>query len=159
MGVSVAYGCALAAGRFWLLGDEEAVTGLLFPGQALPAGAREGETSALRRGAGELEEYFTGRRRAFSVPVRVEGGTPFQRAVWAALREIPYGGRVSYGELAARLGRPGAARAVGGACGRNPLPILIPCHRVTAAGGGMGGYTPGRDWKTLLLALEQGTPG
>lgn len=87
----------------------------------------------------ELREYFRGERRAFSVALAPEG-TDFQRAVWGALLEIPFGETRSYAQLAASMGRPGAARAVGQANGRNPIPILVPCHRVIAAGGGIGGY-------------------
>jgi len=86
------------------------------------------------------------------VPLRLRG-TRFQLAVWGALQEIPYGQAVTYGELAELVGRPRAARAVGRAVGTNPLPILVPCHRVVAAGG-LGGYGPGPSWKERLLALE-----
>ncbi len=85
------------------------------------------------------------------------GGTPFQVSVWRALLRIPPGRPTTYGALAARLGRPGAARAVGGACGANPVPVLIPCHRVLAAGGGLGGFSAGREWKRRLLAVEAAT--
>jgi O-6-methylguanine DNA methyltransferase len=81
-------------------------------------------------------------------------GTDFQRAVWAALRDIPRGRTVAYGELARTVGRPRAVRAVGAACGANPIPVLIPCHRVLAAGGGLGGFTAGLEWKRRLLARE-----
>lgn len=79
---------------------------------------------------------------------------PFRRAAWRALRGIPRGTTITYGELARRAGRPGAARAAGGACGANPLPLFVPCHRVTAANGQPGGFTGGLDWKRLLLAGE-----
>jgi O-6-methylguanine DNA methyltransferase len=82
------------------------------------------------------------------------GSTPFQIAVWRALREIPVGCTVTYGTFAARLGRPHAARAVGGACGANPIPVLVPCHRVMAANGRLGGFSAGLDWKRRLLAVE-----
>lgn len=87
------------------------------------------------------------------VPLDV-GGTPFQRAVWGAARAIPHGRTRTYGEIAAAVGRPGAARAVGQALGANPVPLLVPCHRVVAAGGGLGGFTGGLDLKARLLALE-----
>ena len=101
----------------------------------------------------ELEEYFAGRRTAFSVPLSMHG-TPFQMAVWAALRAIPYGETRSYGELARRIGRPGACRAVGMANHVNPLPILVPCHRVVGADGHLTGYAGGLDGKKYLLDLE-----
>lgn len=105
----------------------------------------------------ELAAYFSGKLRLFSVPLALEGGTSFQRRVWQALREIPYGKTVTYGELARSLGlSAGASRAVGSACGANPLPIVIPCHRVVTANGGLGGYSGGLWRKEQLLALEQG---
>lgn len=87
----------------------------------------------------QLEQYFRGERRDFDLPLDVDG-SPFQREVWDALGRIPYGATESYGQLAERVGRPGAARAVGGANGRNPVPIVVPCHRVIGAGGALTGY-------------------
>jgi len=108
----------------------------------------------LEEGAAQLMAYFGGRLRRFSLPLRLVG-TEFERRVWLALMEIPYGETRTYGGLAAGLGRPGAARAVGGACGRNPLPVIVPCHRVRAKGG-MGGFAWGIEAKAALLALEAG---
>jgi O-6-methylguanine DNA methyltransferase len=87
-------------------------------------------------------------------PLDLAGGTPFQRKVWAALRRIGAGETETYGQLAAALGRPKAARAVGSACAANPAPLLIPCHRVVASGGGLGGFSGGLEWKRKLLARE-----
>lgn len=87
----------------------------------------------------QLEEYFRGERRDFDLPLELDG-SPFQREVWDALGRIPYGATESYGQLAERVGRPGAARAVGGANGRNPVPIVVPCHRVIGATGALTGY-------------------
>lgn len=101
----------------------------------------------------ELSEYAAGTRHVFTLPVRLEGMTDFGRQVLGACAEIPWGETVTYGELAQRIGNPGAVRAVGGALGRNPLPIVIPCHRVLAASG-IGGFSGGLDWKRLLLGLE-----
>jgi len=89
----------------------------------------------------------------FSIPLKAEG-TDFQTRVWTALRDVPFGKTVSYGELAAQIGNPKAARAIGGAVGKNPIPIIIPCHRVLAAGGKLGGFTGGTDIKEWLLAIE-----
>ncbi len=102
----------------------------------------------------QLTEYFGGARRDFDLPLKIEG-TPFQLAVWGALAEIPYGTTLSYGELARRIGRPQAARAVGAANGQNPLPIVIPCHRVIGAGGALTGYGGGMRNKAFLLELER----
>jgi methylated-DNA-[protein]-cysteine S-methyltransferase len=101
----------------------------------------------------ELAEYFAGQRTEFTVPVR-PSGTPFQKRVWAALTGIPFGVTISYGELARRVGQPTAARAVGGANGRNSIPIVIPCHRVVRSEGALGGFSYGLDLKERLLALE-----
>ncbi|MBN2338758.1 MAG: methylated-DNA--[protein]-cysteine S-methyltransferase [Acidobacteria bacterium] len=103
--------------------------------------------------ARQLAAYFRGELRTFRLKVH-PAGTPFQRAVWRELEKIPYGTTLSYGELAARIGNPAAARAVGGANGRNPLPIVVPCHRVISGDGSLGGYTGGVDIKKFLLALE-----
>jgi methylated-DNA-[protein]-cysteine S-methyltransferase len=101
----------------------------------------------------QLAEYFAGERRQFDVPFDMRG-TPFQRAVWEALLSIPFGETRSYGEIAAQLGRPGAARAVGAANGRNPLSIVAPCHRVIGSTGKLTGFAGGVEVKAALLALE-----
>ncbi|MDR9396933.1 methylated-DNA--[protein]-cysteine S-methyltransferase [Pontimonas sp.] len=103
----------------------------------------------------QLEEYFAGTRHTFDVPVSMKG-TPFQEAVWSALESIPYGETASYGQLAQRVGRPGAARAVGGAVGGNPVPIIVPCHRVMGSTGKITGYSGGDGiaTKKALLAHE-----
>jgi methylated-DNA-[protein]-cysteine S-methyltransferase len=108
-----------------------------------------------RQVAAELAEYAAGERRDFSVPVAFEG-TAFDREVWRAVAAIPYGETVSYAEIARRVGRPRAYRAVGAANGRNPIPIIIPCHRVVASDGGLGGYGGGLPLKRRLLELEAG---
>jgi len=105
--------------------------------------------------ASRVRAYFDGDLRALDdVPVRLEGGTPFQREVWAALRSIPLGETISYAELARRVGRPGAFRAVGAANGQNPVGVVVPCHRVIAADGTLGGYAGGLDRKRWLLVHE-----
>ena len=110
-------------------------------------------TPLLEEAARQLEEYFAGRRRDFDLPL-APAGTTFQREVWAALREIPYGRTCSYGDVARAVGRPAACRAVGMANHRNPLPIVIPCHRVVGASGALTGYAGGVEVKEALLALE-----
>ena len=102
----------------------------------------------------QLEEYFAAQRTDFDVPMTLRG-TPFQRTVWAALREIPYGETVGYGQLAQRIGRPAAARAVGLANGRNPISIVVPCHRVVGATGNLIGYGGGLERKLHLLDFER----
>ncbi|MFD3545998.1 methylated-DNA--[protein]-cysteine S-methyltransferase [Streptomyces sp. NPDC058655] len=103
----------------------------------------------------QLAAYFAGERREFDLPLRLEG-TDFQRSVWDQLVRIPYGETWSYGQLADRLGKPNASRAVGLANGRNPIGIIVPCHRVIGASGGMTGYGGGLDRKVRLLAFESG---
>ncbi|NLJ11310.1 MAG: methylated-DNA--[protein]-cysteine S-methyltransferase [Treponema sp.] len=106
--------------------------------------------------AAELEAYFNGKLQTFSVPINLDRGTDFQRRVWQALLAIPYGKTVTYGELARSLGlSAGASRAVGNACGANPLPIIVPCHRVVAANGSLGGYSGGLWRKEGLLKVER----
>jgi methylated-DNA-[protein]-cysteine S-methyltransferase len=105
----------------------------------------------------QLAAYFAGELREFTVPLHLHG-TPFQRSVWEELRRIPYGETRSYGQLADRLGKSGASRAVGLANGRNPVGIIVPCHRVIGSTGGLTGYGGGLDRKQRLLAFESGVP-
>lgn len=142
-------------GELALAGDERALTRIYLPGAPRPpAPAPPSPAPApLLQAAGQLAEYFAGGRRTFELPLRLEG-TPFQRAVWTTLATIGYGETISYAELAARVGRPRAFRAVGQANGANPVPIVLPCHRVIAADGTIGGYGGGLDAKRVLLGLE-----
>jgi methylated-DNA-[protein]-cysteine S-methyltransferase len=105
----------------------------------------------------ELDEYFAGTRRSFDLPLDPHG-TPFQLAVWEQLRTIPPGTTTTYADVAARVGRPGASRAVGAAIGRNPISIVVPCHRVVGSGGSLTGYAGGIERKTALLRLEGALP-
>jgi methylated-DNA-[protein]-cysteine S-methyltransferase len=118
-------------------------------------GADPEAEALLARALEELEAYFRGERREFSTPLDLEGrGSPLEARVWEALRAIPYGETRSYGEVARAVRRPGAARAVGGACSRNPIPVIVPCHRVIAADGSLHGFTGGLDLKARLLSVE-----
>lgn len=117
----------------------------------------EGNHRLLREAERQLREYFAGKRRSFDLPLAPKG-TPFQREVWQALASIPYGRTSSYGELAARVGRPSASRAIGAANGRNPLPIVLPCHRVIGADGSLTGFGGGLPTKQFLLKLEGALP-
>lgn len=109
--------------------------------------------AALSEVLTQLREYFAGARRSFDVPLDLRG-TAFQKSVWREVARVPYGGTVTYGEIARRIGKPKAARAVGGAVGANPVPIFIPCHRVIGASGALTGYGGGLDVKEDLLRLE-----
>ena len=128
-----------------------AVTAIRLHGRA----TRLPETLLERQVASELREYLAGVRSRFTFHIS-PAGTDFERRVWEALQQIPYGATRTYGEIAASLGRPAAARAVGSANHKNPIPIVIPCHRVVAANGGLGGYGGGLELKRNLLDLEAG---
>jgi methylated-DNA-[protein]-cysteine S-methyltransferase len=120
-----------------------------------PAGHPESGPAPLLQAAREqLDEYFAGRRTDFTLPLAPPGGTGFEQAVWAQITAIPYGETATYGTVAARVGQADAARAVGVACNRNPLPILVPCHRVVGAGGKLVGFGGGLPRKRFLLELE-----
>ena len=138
-------------GPMALEGTEEGLTALYLPNCPMePAGK---ENPLLTRGRKELLEYFEGKRQTFDLPLNPQG-TPFQRKVWSALSDIPYGQAITYGELARRVGCPKGSRAVGQANHRNPLPILLPCHRVVGTGGTLTGYGGGLELKEWLLRLE-----
>ena len=143
-------------GTIQLRGTEAALTGVFMEEHrrepARPSGAVR-DAAPLRSAQRELEEYLAGERREFSVALEPTG-TPFQRRVWQELRAIPYGQTISYVELARRVANPRAIRAVGQANGRNAISIIVPCHRVIAADGSLGGYGGGLTRKRHLLALE-----
>jgi methylated-DNA-[protein]-cysteine S-methyltransferase len=129
--------------------EHDAVTEIRLHGRA----TRAPETPPERQVAQELSEYLGGRRACFTFHV-APSGTDFERRVWDALQQIPYGETRTYGEIAKRLGAPHGARAVGSANHKNPIPIVIPCHRVVRTGGGLGGYGGGLELKRKLLDLE-----
>ena len=140
-------------GELLLLSDGERLTGLL-PGDR-PAADMVRDPAALADAVDQLRAYLAGERTTFALPVR-QPGTAFQQRVWAELMTIPYGQTISYADLAARVGRPAAARAVGSANGRNRVCVVVPCHRVIAAGGALGGYNAGLWRKEWLLGHETG---
>ena len=142
-------------GTITLVADEEGLRGLWLSGRERSMAGRR-DDKALASVRAQLDEYFAGERADFDIPLSMHG-TPFQLTVWDALRKIPYGETASYGEIAANIGQPGAARAVGSANGRNPVAIIVPCHRVIASGGKLGGYGGGLDRKQFLLDLERGS--
>jgi methylated-DNA-[protein]-cysteine S-methyltransferase len=140
-------------GELLVAGDGDALTAVHMEGS--PGAGWRRDPAALRDAAEQLRTYFAGELREFDLPLAPHG-TPFQREVWSALREIPYGRTISYAELARMVGRPGSARAVGAANGRNPIAVVIPCHRVIGASGALTGYGGGLGRKRLLLDLEAG---
>jgi methylated-DNA-[protein]-cysteine S-methyltransferase len=103
----------------------------------------------------QMDEYFTGRRQEFDLPFKIEVGTDFQKAVWTELAKVSFGVTRTYGEIAAAIGRPNAVRAVGHAVGSNPISIIVPCHRILAAGNKINGYAGGLEAKALLLGIEK----
>jgi methylated-DNA-[protein]-cysteine S-methyltransferase len=149
-------------GRLTLTSDGAALTGLYMgtPSKRPDFGgewAQNGAAGPLPIAVRQLKEYFAGARRKFDLPLRMEG-TAFQRQVWRELTEIPYGETWSYGQLAKRIGNPNASRAVGLANGRNPIAVIVPCHRVIGADGsltGFGGGLPRKQW----LLWHEGQPG
>ncbi|MER6790247.1 methylated-DNA--[protein]-cysteine S-methyltransferase [Streptomyces sp. NPDC000658] len=149
-------------GDLTLVADDGVLCGLYMTGQRhRPAEENFGPRDDSLFGAAEeqLAAYFAGESKEFTLELRLHG-TPFQRSVWDRLRAIPYGETRSYGELARDLGSPAASRAVGLANGRNPVGIIVPCHRVIGAGGGLTGYGGGLDRKQRLLDFERGAaPG
>ena len=148
-------------GRLLLAGDGERLIHVHFqsgPRPLRPAGGWIAKPAPFRAAIAQLREYFAGERRRFELSLAPRG-TEFQRRVWRALLEIPYGETISYGELARRIGQPTAARAVGLANGANPLPIIVPCHRVIGADGTLTGFGGGLPIKRKLLALEDEARG
>ena len=141
-------------GMLQLRGTDAALTGVFMEAQPHRPGDAVCDGAPLREARRQLEEYFAGERQEFSLTLETDG-TDFQRRVWEALRGIPFGATVSYGDIARRIGNPRAVRAVGLANGRNPISIIVPCHRVIGADGSLTGYGGGLERKRFLLALEK----
>ncbi len=150
--------CTIASpvGELTLVASEHGLRAVLWPGDTrMPglASARPGTNAIIERAAAQLAEYFAGARTSFDVPLDPEG-TPFQKEAWSALATIPFGETVSYAEQARRLGDVRKARAVGAANGRNPISIIVPCHRVVGADGSLTGFAGGVEVKSWLLDHE-----
>ncbi len=152
--------CALTSpwGAMTLVAHDEALVWVGFDGQKHAPDTSQWAVSTthpvLRMAADELQQYFAGERRQFDVPVDLCRGTPFQQSVWTALRTLAPGATTSYGAIGLAIGKASAVRAVGGAVGRNPISIIVPCHRVVGANGAMTGYAGGLPRKIALLQLE-----
>lgn len=146
-------------GILTLAATERGLCGLYFEEHKYFSGTqawqRDDRHVQLMAAARQLDEYFAGRRRAFEVALDMTG-TPFQQAVWKALQALPFGGTSTYGNIAQGIAKPTAIRAAGTAIGRNPLSIIVPCHRVLGTSGALSGYAGGLERKRYLLALEQG---
>ncbi|MCL1808353.1 MAG: methylated-DNA--[protein]-cysteine S-methyltransferase [Clostridiales bacterium] len=141
-------------GKIGIAEEDGAVTDLFFRDEAKPQGTQLEETDLLKEAGRQLEEYFGKKRKAFDLPLKLEG-TEFQKRDWQELLKIPYGETRSYGEIAKALGIPKGARAVGLANNRNPVSIIVPCHRVIGADGKLVGYGGGLPIKEFLLNLEK----
>lgn len=149
-------------GRMLLVANDDGLCGVYFAGQKYfpqiaPEWRQDVRNASLRQAKRELAEYFGGERERFEMTLAPEG-TPFQRSVWQAISGIGFGETITYGELAQRAGCPGSARAAGAATGRNPLSVIVPCHRIVGSNGSLTGYAGGLDRKRALLALESGIP-
>ena len=140
-------------GRLRLVSRDDHLVGIELEGHQEAAAGEEKSDPALAACAAQLEEYFAGKRRTFNLPLAPDG-TVFQRAVWRTLETIPFGELRSYREVAEAIGKPTAVRAVGAANGSNPLPIVVPCHRVVGSDGSLTGFAGGVEIKRKLLVLE-----
>jgi methylated-DNA-[protein]-cysteine S-methyltransferase len=138
-------------GPLTLEGDDRTVTRIGFGDPIAP----QGDSRAVAAAAIQLEQYFAGERTEFELDVELDG-SPFERRVWEELRAIPYGQTATYAEIARRIGHPGASRAVGRANARNPVAVIVPCHRVIGSDGSLTGYAGGLEMKRALLDLEHG---
>lgn len=144
-------------GKLFLIFCRSSLVGISFVRPAdIPLRHHSGVSETVKK---QLSEYFRNERKKFTCGTLFIEGTEFEKRVWNVLREIPYGETRSYKWLAAQIGEPKAARAVGGALGKNPIPIIFPCHRVIESKGSLGGYTPGTDIKRRLLGIEFYTAG
>jgi len=142
-------------GRLGIAENGASITNIFLTDKKNPQGHFElGDTPLLQRAVGQLKEYFAGQRKDFDLPLN-PAGTPFQQKVWSALSAIPYASTCSYKEVALKIGHPQAFRAVGGANNRNPIMVIIPCHRVIGSNGKLVGYGGGLEVKDWLLQLEQ----
>ena len=149
-------------GQMLLVADGEGLSGVYFDGQKYlprvdPDWRRDARHAPLQQVKRELAEYFGGERKRFETALAPEG-TPFQQAVWKAISAVGFGKTITYSELALHAGFPGSARAAGAATGRNPISIIVPCHRIVGSNGSLTGYAGGLDRKRALLALESGMP-
>jgi methylated-DNA-[protein]-cysteine S-methyltransferase len=150
MGMTFSTQLSTPVGPLVLEGDDNRLTRLGFGAPVAP----QGDAGSVASAAIQLEEYFAGERTEFDLDVEL-AGTDFERRVWEEVRAIPYGSTATYAEIARRVGRPSASRAVGRANGRNPIAVIVPCHRVVGSDGSLTGYAGGIEMKRALLGLER----
>lgn len=153
LGMKYAFRYSTCAGDVVIVEDGNSVTAIFF-GSDIPPDSVYSETPLLKKACSQILEYLRGDRLEFSLPIKLEG-TDFQRSVWNALLSIPYGETKSYSEIASAVGNPSSQRAVGSACSRNPILLVVPCHRVVSASGATSGYAAGVALKEKLLELEK----
>lgn len=150
--------CQSPIGKLLLAVSERGLTGVYLEEQknfkGMVGWQRDDEHFVLQQAQQQLADYFAGKRREFDLPLDMSGGTAFQQSVWQALCSVPFGSTASYADIARQIGNPAAVRAVGAANGRNPISIIVPCHRVIASSGALTGYAGGLHIKKILLALE-----
>ncbi|MBO9649199.1 MAG: methylated-DNA--[protein]-cysteine S-methyltransferase [Variovorax sp.] len=151
-----------ALGGITLAATDQGLAGVWFDRQRhspdMTGWLRDDDHPILREAARQLDDYFAGRRQHFDLPLDLSHGTAFQQSVWRALLAIPTGQTTSYGALSAGVGKPAAVRAVGAAVGRNPISVIVPCHRVVGSNGSLTGYAGGLERKSALLELEGAHP-
>jgi O-6-methylguanine DNA methyltransferase len=135
--------------------SKKGITALQLPVKRKPTAGNITPPKHVKVFEKELIKYFSGKKKKFSSQADVQGYTAYQKKVWAAAKNIPYGETRSYSWIARKTGKPGSARAAGNALGKNPCPVIIPCHRVIKSDGTMGGFSVGRGWKSKLLSLER----
>ncbi len=140
-------------GSLAICSDNCCITNIFFSTDKIPNNIEEKETKVIKQAIEEIEEYLDGRRKIFTVPIKAEG-TEFQKKVWKALQEIQYGKTCSYKDIANNIACFSGYRAVGSANGKNPIPIIIPCHRIINSNGGLGGFSGGLEMKVRLLKIE-----
>lgn len=141
-------------GKIGLVEENDAITHLLFEQYPIPDDAIPEETALLHQAGMQVIEYLSGARKSFTIPL-APAGTPFMQKVWVELRSVPYGETRTYGQIAKKIGNPGASRAVGLANNRNPIPLFIPCHRIIGSDGTLTGFRGGLPLKSYLLDLEK----
>lgn len=145
-------------GEMIVAASDHGIAGIWFEGQKhLPDHSKwivDDSHALLKLAIDQLQDYFDGKRASFDLPLDLQGGTPFQQSVWHALLAVPHGAKTTYATLSRDIGAPQAVRAVGAAVGRNPVSIVVPCHRVLGTGGSLTGYAGGLDRKNALLKLE-----
>ena len=149
-----AYVVRVKAGRVKIVYSKKGIKEVAFPSKKSISGSAINPPLFVKKAGKQLQLYYSGKKSSFTVPLDLTGHGKFELAVWRATKTIPYGQTCSYEWIAKRIGNPKSARAVGNALGKNPAPVIIPCHRVIKKNGSLGGFGGGTTWKKYLLSLE-----